>query len=130
MQTMTSVKDALFEKALELSKLLALTEELQAYAAAEAAMLNDEEVRELRRKVDDAEWAIKEQKDEPGVDGSDLLTRLYLAKGKWQKHPKVVAYYKAQHELQRLLDRINEVITFPISGEQDPTDPSCGPCTG
>lgn len=128
--TMASVKDALFQKAVELSRLLAQTEELQAYTAAEADMLNDAEVRELRQRVDEAEWAIKEQKDEPGVDGSALLTRLYLAKGKWQKHPKVIQYYKAQHDLQRLLDRINEVVTYPISGEQDPTDPSCGPCQG
>lgn len=128
--TATDVKDALFQKAVELSRVLAQTEELRAYAAAEAEMLNDEDVLELRRRVDDAEWAIKEQKDQPGIDGSELLTRLYLAKGKWQKHPKVVGYYKAQAELQRLLERINEVVTFPISGDQDAGDPSCGPCHG
>lgn len=128
--TATDVKAALFEKAVELSRLLAQTDELRAYVQAEADMLNDDDVRELRRRVDDAEWAIKEQKDEPGVDGSELLTRLYLAKGKWQKHPKVIHYYKTQADLQRLLDRINEVVTYPISGEQDPGDPSCGPCQG
>lgn len=130
MVTATSVKDALFQKAVELSRVLAQTEELLAYAEAESEMLNDDEVLALRRRVDETEWAIKEQKDQPDVDGSALLTQLYLAKGKWQKHPKVVRYYKAQADLQRLLERINEVVTFPISGEQDVGDPSCGPCNG
>lgn len=131
MQPVTlGVKDALFQKAVELSQVLAQTEELRAYAAAEADMLNDPEVVELRAKVDAAEWEIKALQGQPDVDGSPALTRMYLAKGKWQKHPKVVNYYHTQQELQKLLERLNEVITFPITGEQDDGDPSCGPCTG
>lgn len=112
-------KELLFEKARELSELLAQCDELVEYVRAETAMLNHPETVAARERLDRAEHAVKAARGKGG-DGEDLLKEMYLARARWQKDPRVAAYRAAQRRLEALLNSLNAIITYPITGDDRP----------
>lgn len=114
-----SITEQLLAKARELSELLEQTEELNEYVRLETEMLNNPEVIELRQVYERRENAYNMARmtfqDTP--EDKWLVSQ---AKKKWESHPAVQAYRAAQDRLQALLDTLNAIITFPITGDEQP----------
>lgn len=120
----------LMDKARELSRLLEDTSELKEYLSAELQMLNDDGASELRLELERQEEEVRfHGPADPGY--SEALGMYLAAQAAWRERPSVKEYFRAQERLDQLLARINAVITYPITGDENPVPArGCGGCGG
>ena len=126
-------------KARELSDLLAESEEVREFAAAEEAMLNDPEAARLLKEAEEAKGYTHFT---AATRDKALMKRamddFYKAEAAQRDYPPIHRYNEAKDRLQYLLDRLNAIITFPITGSDSITSGgggcgsgggSCGGCS-
>ncbi|HYF94030.1 MAG TPA: YlbF family regulator [Symbiobacteriaceae bacterium] len=126
MQIQTS--RSVWEIARELAKAIEETDELAEYRATEDAVLTDQEALDLIRDYEAAKRAVKKSKTAPPEAQMLLVTRFMEIEERFNAHSTIQAYWDARTRLDAFLDRINAVVTFPLTGQEEPKGKggSCG----
>ena len=111
---------SVWEIARELAKAIEETDELVQYRATEDAVLADQEALDLIRDYEAAKRSVKKSKTAPPEQQMLLVTRFMEIEERFNAHATIQAYWDARTRLDSFLDRINAVVTFPITGEEQP----------
>lgn len=116
-------------KARELSDLLSESEEVREFAAAEEAMLNDPEAMRLLKEAEEAKQYTHftaTTRDKALMKRS--MDDYHNADAAQRDYPPIRRYNETRERLQALLDRLNAIITFPITGSESvgPAGGGCG----
>jgi cell fate (sporulation/competence/biofilm development) regulator YlbF (YheA/YmcA/DUF963 family) len=104
----------------ELAKAIEESDELQAYRTTEDAVLADDEALVLIRDYEAAKRAVKFSKQRPAEEQMLLVNRFMEIEEQFNTHPVIQAYWNARTSLDAFMDRVNAVVTFPITGEEAP----------
>jgi len=128
----------LIAKARELSELLEESEEVREFVAAEEAMLNDPEAMRLLKEAEEA----KNYTHFAAATRDKALSKRAMedyrkAEAAQREYPPIRRYNEAKDRLQAMLDRLNAIITYPITGKENPgggvggcgSGGSCGGCS-
>lgn len=104
-------------KARELAELLAESEEVREFAAAEEAMLGDPEAGRLLQAAEEAKgYTHFTAKTQDKALMKRAMDDFYKAEAMQRDYPPIHRYNEAKDRLQYLLDRLNAIITYPITG--------------
>jgi cell fate (sporulation/competence/biofilm development) regulator YlbF (YheA/YmcA/DUF963 family) len=104
----------------ELAEAIEESPELIAYRRTEDAVLEDQEALDLIREYEAAKRAVKRSKTAPPEKQMALVSRFMEIEERFNAHPTIQAYWEARVALDAFLDRINAVVTFPITGQEAP----------
>ena len=113
-------KRSVWELARELAQAIEESDELLTYRTTEDAVLADQEALDLIREYEVAKRAVKKSKTAPPAEQMALVTRFMEIEEQFNTHPVIQAYWNARTTLDAYMDRINAVVTFPITGEEAP----------
>jgi cell fate (sporulation/competence/biofilm development) regulator YlbF (YheA/YmcA/DUF963 family) len=120
MQMTVQTRRSVWEIARELAEAIEASAELQRYRETEDAVLADEEALEIIRQYEAAKRAVKMSKNKPAEEQMLLINRFMAIEERFNNHPTIQAYWNARVELDAFLDKINAVVTFPITGTEAP----------
>lgn len=112
----------------ELAEAIEASPELEAFRRTEEAVLADEEALALVREYEQCQRALKRAWLLPPDDQRKLRERFRTVEERFRNHPLIQAHVQARAELDRFLERINAVVTFPITGTYAPRTGGCGGC--
>lgn len=104
----------------ELAEAIEESPELLTYRQTEDQVLADQEALDLIREYEAAKRAVKRSKTKPPEEQALLVTRFMTIEEQFNTHPTIQAYWSARVTLDSFLDRINAVVTFPITGQEEP----------
>lgn len=113
-------KKSVWELARELAQAIAETDELVQYRDTEDAVLADQDALDLIRDYETAKRAVKKSKTLPPEQQAALVGRFMEIEERFNAHPTIQAYWDARTRLDGLLDRVNAVVTYPITGQDEP----------
>lgn len=113
----------------ELAEALAASPEVEAFRSTEARLLADEEAVALVREYEAAKRAVKLSAGRPPEEQKARIEEFLRIEERFQAHPAIAAHQEARVRLDRLLERLNAVITHPITGTVAPRSRGgCGGC--
>lgn len=115
-----AVKRDLWAVARELAEAIEESPELLAYRTGEDAVLADDEALVLIREYEVAKRAVKKSKTLPPEKQIALVNRFMEIEERFNNHEVIQTYWDARVKLDSFLDRINSVVTFPITGQEEP----------
>lgn len=104
----------------ELAQAIEESPELVAYRTTEDAVLADGEALDLIREYEVAKRAVKRSKTLPPEKQVALVNRFMEIEDRFNNHAVIQAYWNARVKLDSFLDRVNAVVTFPITGQEEP----------
>lgn len=104
----------------ELAEAIEESDELQMYRSTEDAVLADDEALELIREYEAAKRAVKKSKTRTPQEQMLLVSRFMEIEERFNAHPVIQAYWNARTTLDSMLERVNAVVTFPITGTDEP----------
>jgi len=104
----------------ELADALAETPEVLEYRRTEDAVLADPVAVALIREYEAAKRAVKFSRGRPPEEQQALVERFLAIEERFNAHPAIQAYWNARVALDAFMERLNAVITFPITGETAP----------
>lgn len=104
----------------ELAEAIQESPELEQYRETEDAVLADDEALTLIRDYEVAKRAVKKSKTKPPAEQMALVSRFMEIEERFNSHEVIQAYWQARIALDAFLDRINAVVTFPITGQEEP----------
>lgn len=104
----------------ELAQAIAETPELQEYRRTEDLVLADPEALDLIRDYEAAKRAVKYSKNRPPEQQQVLVERFMTIEERFNTHPTIQAYWTARVAVDEFMDRVNAVVTFPITGSEAP----------
>lgn len=111
----------------ELAKALEEAPELAAFRETEDALLADPEAVRLIGEFEAGKRAVKFSKNKPPEEQMQLIEHFMAIEEQFNVHPLIQAYSRARDNLDLLMERINAVITYPITGaEAPPRKSGCG----
>gem|GEM_PF-1910931 len=113
-------RKSVWELARELAKAIEETDELVRYRETEDAVLADNEALDLIRDYEAAKRAVKMSKTAPPEQQVLLINGFMALEERFDAHPTIQAYWDARTRLDAFMDRVNAVVTFPITGEEAP----------
>lgn len=117
--TVATKKD-IWSIARELAEAIEESDELQRYRETEDAVLNDDEALELIREYEVSKRSVKASKQKSPAEQMALVSRFMEIEERFNAHATIQAYWDARTQLDAFLDRINAVVTFPITGSEEP----------
>jgi cell fate (sporulation/competence/biofilm development) regulator YlbF (YheA/YmcA/DUF963 family) len=104
----------------DLAKAIEESPIMDEYRRTEDAVLADDEALVLIRDYEAAKRAVKKSKTAPPQQQQLLVSRFMEIEDRFNTHPIIQAYWNARTGLDAFLDKINAVVTFPITGEEAP----------
>lgn len=114
------VKKDIWALARELSEALEETPELQEYRQTEDAVLADDAAIQLIRDYEATKRAVKRSKGKTPQEQMDAVSAFMEIEAQFEAHSIIQAYWTARERIDSLLERVNSVITFPITGIDAP----------
>lgn len=115
-----SVRQDIWILARELAQLIEETPELQRFRETEDAILNDDEALAIVREYEARKRAVKLARNLPPAEQMARVEAFMEIEERWNANPKIQAYWQAREQLDAFMDRLNAVITFPITGTEAP----------
>lgn len=104
----------------ELAEAIEESPQLQEYRQTEDAVLADPDALNLIRDYEAAKRSVKRSKTKPPDEQMLLVSRFMEIEERFNTHETIQAYWNARVTLDSFLDRINAVVTFPITGQEEP----------
>lgn len=104
----------------ELAEAIEESPELVAYRETEDAVLADDEALALIREYEVSKRAVKKSKTLPPAEQIMLVNRFMEIEERFNQHAVIQAYWTARTTLDAFLERVNSVVTFPITGVEEP----------
>jgi cell fate (sporulation/competence/biofilm development) regulator YlbF (YheA/YmcA/DUF963 family) len=127
----TLVKRDIWTIARQLSEALEETPELQEYRRTEDAVLADDAAIDLIREYENKKRTVKRSKGKTPQEQMEAVTDFMEVESRFEAHEVIQAYWAAREKIDALLDRLNAVITFPITGSEAPKQKGgCGSSGG
>lgn len=124
----------IFEKARELGEAIIESEEYKALKKAEMEQENDPEALELLKNYSElrTKLAAEIQKGDVGEERmAKIREELEEAYGKMTTNDKITAFINAQRLFQAVIDQMNNIISFHITGKMPGgCSGSCSSCGG
>lgn len=114
----------------ELAEAIEESPQLQLYRETEDAVLADDEALKLIREYEVSKRSVKKSKTAPPTEQVALVHRFMEIEERFNTHPVIQAYWNARTDLDAFLDRINAVVTYPITGQEEPKAKGGGCSTG
>ena len=125
----------ILEKARELGEAIIESEEFKALKKAELEQENDEEAMALLKEYSELRTSLAQEIQKGDVSEDEMSAireKLEEAYEKVTTNDHITAYINAQREFQTVLDQMNRIITFHITGENpggcSGNCSSCGSC--
>lgn len=115
-----SVRADLWIMARELAQVLEQTPELLRFRETEDAILADDEALELVREYEVKKRAVKMSRTLPPEEQIKRVEAFMAVEDRWNAHPGIQAYWQAREDLDAMMDQLNAVITYPITGSEAP----------
>lgn len=109
-----------WEIARELAEAITESPEMHVYRMTEDAVLADDEALVLIREYEVSKRAVKKSKTKPPAEQIALVNRFMEIEEQFNTHEVIQAYWTARTSLDAFLERINAVVTFPITGHEEP----------
>lgn len=128
----TSTKADIWLLARQLAEALAESEPIRRFRETEDAVLADEEAVEIVRLYEARKRAVKASRNLPPEEQERRVMAFMAIEEQFNSNEKIQAYWRAREELDRFMDELNRVITYPITGEDAPKQKGgkCGPGDG
>lgn len=104
----------------DLAEAIEESPQLVEYRRTEDAVLEDQEALDLIRTYEAAKRSVKQSKTKPPEEQMQLVSRFMEIEERFNSHEVIQAYWTARVNLDAFLDRINAVVTFPITGQEEP----------
>ncbi|MFO7172475.1 MAG: YlbF family regulator [Bacillota bacterium] len=120
MATAVKTKTDIWLLARQLAEALEEAEPIRRFREAEDAVLADDEAVEIVRLYEARKRAVKFSRYLPREEQERRIQAFLEIEEKFNSHPKIQALWKAREELDRFMDELNRVITYPITGEDAP----------
>lgn len=114
------VKRSVWEIARELAQAIEESPELLEYKRTEDAVLADDEAVALIHTYEASKRDVKRSKGQPQDVQIALVERFMAVEEQFNSHEVIQAHWNARTRLDSFLDRVNAVVTFPITGEEAP----------
>lgn len=114
----------------ELAEAIEESPELERYRRTEDAVLADDEALVLIREYEVAKRSVKKSKTAPPAEQMLLVERFMEIEERFNSHEVIQAYWSARVALDDLLEKVNAVVTFPITGTEEPKVKSGGCSSG
>lgn len=122
-----STKRDLYSLARELSRALAASPELVAFHQAEDDLFADPGAMALIDAFEQAKKAVKTAIPQGPAAAEAALTHQMDLQDRMDRHALIRRYKQTRDNLDRLVENLNAIITFPIYGEDTPARTSgCG----
>ena len=115
-----AVRKDIWMLAHELAEAIEETAEIQRYRETEDAVLADDDAVALIREYENTKRAVKKSKGKSPQEQMDAVSRFMEVEERFNNHQVIQAYWTAREEIDALLERINTVITFPLTGTEAP----------
>lgn len=109
-----------WELARELAKAIEESPQLQLYRTTEDAVLADDDALDLIRDYEVAKRTVKYSKTKPPAEQLLLMQRFMEIEERFNSHAVIQTYWSARTALDSFLDKVNAVVTFPITGQEEP----------
>ena len=125
----------IIEKAKELGQMIADSEEFANMKKAEAAQTNDEKARQLIKLYNDQRrQAVAKMKNE-SIDPETMKALQKELQDEFDmlyQNENIKAYIEAKKDFEQLMQSVNSVISFYVTGEEkaDCSSGGCGSCGG
>ena len=110
----------IFEKARELGEAIIESAEYKELKKAELEQENDEEAMALLKEYSELRTSLAQEIQKGDVSEEEMASireKLEEAYEKVTTNDHITAYINAQREFQSVLDKMNQIITFHITGE-------------
>jgi cell fate (sporulation/competence/biofilm development) regulator YlbF (YheA/YmcA/DUF963 family) len=104
----------------ELAEALEETPEIQEFRESEDELLNDPEAVALVKEYERRKRFVKFSKDKPQSEQLRLIEEFMAVEERYNNHPVIQRQWAAREAVDRLLERINAVITWPLTGTDAP----------
>jgi cell fate (sporulation/competence/biofilm development) regulator YlbF (YheA/YmcA/DUF963 family) len=104
----------------DLAEAIADSPQMEEYRRTEDAVLADDEALVLIREYEVAKRSVKFSKSQPPAEQIALVERFMQIEEQFNTHPVIQAYWTARVSLDSFMDRVNAVVTFPITGTDAP----------
>ncbi|HEY3367959.1 MAG TPA: YlbF family regulator [Symbiobacteriaceae bacterium] len=104
----------------ELAMAIADSPELLDYRRTEDAVLADGEALDLIRDYEESKRAVKFSKTQPPAEQVVLIEHFMAVEEQFNSHAVIQAHWAARERLDAFLDRVNAVVTYPITGHEEP----------
>jgi cell fate (sporulation/competence/biofilm development) regulator YlbF (YheA/YmcA/DUF963 family) len=104
----------------ELAEAIEESPELRRYRETEDIVLQDDEALALIREYEVAKRAVKKSKTKPPEEQMMLVQRFMEIEEQFNAHKVIQDYWNARVALDALLEKVNAVVTFPITGTEAP----------
>jgi cell fate (sporulation/competence/biofilm development) regulator YlbF (YheA/YmcA/DUF963 family) len=104
----------------ELAQAIADSPEMDRYRRTEDEVLADDNALTLIRDYEVAKRSVKKSKTKPPAEQLALVQRFMDIEESFNNHEVIQAYWTARVDLDSFLDRVNAVVTFPITGTDAP----------
>lgn len=114
-----AVKRDIFDLAHEMAALMAERPEVIALRETEDALLADPESVALVREYENAKRAVKRTKGLPKEEQMKALEVFMAIEERWNANPLIQAYWTARENMDKLMEVLNQIITFPIHGDEE-----------
>lgn len=129
------IKVEVFDKARELGHLLSDTPEYDRLQLARTAYDNDKTIREQQELLAKMADQMDEMMESGDYDQNTLATmrqQLRRVEKEIDAHPLAVELGKAKEDFTAMMQEVNQVVHFVITGElpPTPTHSGCGGCSG
>ncbi len=115
----TQVSKDIFDLAREMAELMASRPEVIALRQSEDALLADAESVRLVREYEDAKRAVKRTKGLPKEEQMKAIMAFMPLEDSWNENPLIQAYWAARENMDRLMENLNQIITFPLHGDEE-----------
>ena len=115
----TQVTRDIFDLAREMAELMADRPEVIALRETEDALLADPESVALVREYENVKRAVKKTKGLPKDEQLAAITVFMAVEDRWNENALIQAYWTARENMDRLMENLNQIITFPIHGEEE-----------
>lgn len=112
----------------ELAEAIEESDWIRRYRETEDAVLQDEAAVELIRTYEAAKRAVKQSKRRSKEEQMALVQRFMEVEEEFEAHAVIQAYWSARLALDEMLEKVNYVVTFPITGSESPK-PKGGACS-
>lgn len=128
MSSATGARRDVWAIARELAEAIEASPELEAFRRTEDAVLADDAAVALIKEYEERKRAVKLSRGKPPEEQQRLIEEFLVVEERFNQHPLIQAHWQARLKLDQFLERINAVVTFPITGTLEP--PRKGGCGG
>jgi len=120
----------IIEKTHELGKMIEESEEMKAMKAAEEIQSNDEAAVDLIQQYNLARMNIARDMHEGKIDQDEAVKRSEDAYNKLLENEKIKNYVDAKEKFNDFIQKINDVLTYYITGKEPGCTHDCCSCGG